>query len=230
MPGPSEWELALLPAVCEHDRQLADDSLFDLVPSPPLQARLVPILSRRGVTLGPALTRRPGVVEAITGIPGVGEVRLSPIGGTVGPGGPSWLAVLFAARIREGTPRPLDAVLEVVRGWLEARFSPLRLDRGRVEGAWCPGFSDLSVGGRKLVGVGFKLRRDAVLARAVVQLRPLREEELGVLDLCHRAFGPGVDGEVLTSLGEQLAQPQITRRRALLILGAAGARTEKIPG
>ncbi|MGC8474209.1 MAG: hypothetical protein ACP5PW_07380, partial [Candidatus Dormibacteria bacterium] len=156
---------------------------------------------------------------AISAVPGVGEVRLSPIGGTVGPGGPGWLSLMFAVHLPPGLPRPLDQVLDLVRSWLRDRLGVIDLQRGRVPGAWCPGFSDLSLAGRKLVGVGFKLRRDEALARAVICVRAPTAEELEALNSCHLAFGDGVTASSLTSLAEAVGRPGLTREASLRLLG-----------
>lgn len=203
----------------EHDPLLNPDRIFDLVPPEPRRALVLALLSRPGVTLGPSLTRRPEVVAAISAIPGVGEVRFSPIGGTVGPGGPGWVSILFAVHLPPGQPHPLDQVLNLVRSWLMDRLGGIDLQRGRVVGAWCPGFSDLAVAGRKLVGVGFKLRRDEVMARAVICVRAPTAEELETLSSCHLAFGEGVAATSLTSLAEALGRPGLTREASLQLLG-----------
>ncbi len=169
--------------------------------------------------MGPSLARRPEVVAAISAVPGVGEVRLSPIGGTVGPGGPGWLSILFAVHLSPGLPRPLDQVLDLVSSWLRQRLDGIDLQRGRVPGAWCPGFSDLALAGRKLVGVGFKLRREEALARAVICVQAPTAEELAVLNSCHLAFGEGVTASSLTSLAEALRRPGLTREVSLQLLG-----------
>lgn len=221
-----EWGVELLPPTDEADPRVAGEALFDLLPPGEMRARVLPLLSSPGVTLGPALGRRKEVVRAISQVPGVGEVRLSQIGGTIGPGGPAWLSLLFAARFRPGKPRPLDLGLGLVQLWLEGALPPLA--RGRIEGAWCPGFSDLAIGGRKLVGVGFKLRRDVLLARAVVAVRPLSPPELAVLDACHRTFGKQVQGAVLTSMAEVMGIADLSRAGALGRLGEGRAPTAKI--
>ncbi|MDA8393723.1 MAG: hypothetical protein M0T72_00545 [Candidatus Dormibacteraeota bacterium] len=203
----------------EDDPLLTSGRIFDLVPPEPGRAMLLPLLGRPGVTLGPSLARRSQVVAAISAIPGIGEVRLSPIGGTVGPGGPGWLSLLFAVRLPPGLPRPLDEVLDLVSSWLGDRLGGIDLQRGRVAGAWCPGFSDLGVTGRKLVGVGFKLRRDEALARAVICVRAPTDEELEALHRCHLTFGEGVAAPSLTCLADVLGRPGMTREAAMELLG-----------
>ena len=205
--------------MAEDDPLLGPERIFDLVPAHPARALVLALLSRPGVTLGPSLARRPEVVAAISAVPGVGEVRLSPIGGTVGPGGPGWLSLLFAVHLAPGLPRPLDDVLDLVSCWLRDRLDGIDLQPGRVPGAWCPGFSDLALAGRKLVGVGFKLRREEALARAVICVRAPTAEELAVLNSCHLTFGEGVTASSLTSLAEALRRPELTREVSLQLLG-----------
>jgi hypothetical protein len=79
--------------------------------------------SRAGVTLGSTLSRQPDVVDRIRQIPGIGTVRISRIAGTVGPGGEHWLGFLAAARLPGPIPRPLDALNQSLRAFLEDRKS-----------------------------------------------------------------------------------------------------------
>lgn len=213
--------MELAPIAQESEDRLQEDLPFELVPESPRRMLATPLSSPKGVTLGPSLRRHPGVVAAIRAIPGIGEVRLSRIGGTVGPGGPDWLSVLYAARLPEASSRPLDQLLDVVQAWWERRLGAL--DRGRVDGAWCPGFSDLSVGGRKLIGVGFKLRGDRALVRTVVGVRRPSDYDLARLDACHRAFGPGIDSDSMCWLTELLDVSDTVG-----LLGAPGPPAEKI--
>ena len=217
--GVPGWTVEQATCRCEDHPLLSPGRIFDLVPPEPGHALVLPLLSRPGVTLGPSLARRPQVVAAISAIPGIGEVRLSPIGGTVGPGGPGWLSLLFAVHLPPELPGPLDRVLDLVSSWLSDRLDGIDLERGRVAGAWCPGFSDLALGGRKLVGVGFKLRRDEALARAVICVRAPTDPELEALNSCHLAFGEGVATPSLTSLAEALGRPLLTREAAMELLG-----------
>ncbi|MGH7692835.1 MAG: hypothetical protein ACREOA_09010 [Candidatus Dormibacteria bacterium] len=188
--------------------------------------------SPEGVTLGSSLTRRPEVVAAIQAILGVGAVRTSHIGGTVGPGGGHWLGLFAVARLPDPCPRPLDQLTSSLRAYLEARLgeSGVQLQLGRVDGAWCPGFSDLSVRGRKLVGLGLRLTAGWGLVRGVVAVSPPGPAELQRLDACHRAFGPGLDPEKLISLAELPGLSGIDREAAIQLLGATvGAPAKMSP-
>ncbi len=230
---PDGWSARFDEPRSESDPVVAGAAALDLVPARPGEVLVMPLLTARGVTVGPATARQPGVLAALRAVPDLGEVRLSPIGGTIGPGGPEWLSLLMVARLPQPLARPLDVLLAVVRGTLERRLRRygLELIPGKVAGAWCPGFSDLSVGGRKLVGVGFKLTREAALIRAVVGLRRPETAHLRALDLAHRAFGPGIASDRLTWLGELTGMPGLTQSEAIsLVAGAGDPQPEKIWG
>ncbi|HUY53668.1 MAG TPA: hypothetical protein VMV23_00725 [Candidatus Nanopelagicaceae bacterium] len=215
----------------EADPELEDERVFQLVPDLPGQVLLCPLMNAPGVTLGSAIWRRPHLESAIRALEGIGEVRLSPIGGTVGPGGASWLSLLFVAHLPDPFPRPLDQLMAGFMAFLGQRLGPweVPLERGRVAGAWCPGFSDVSVGGRKLAGLGFKLRREAALIRAIIGVGPPSSTELAALDAAHRTFGDGVAAERLSWLGQILGMPGLDREGALrLLVGPEAARPGKI--
>ena len=225
------WKLRATEIRREADPELQSDLVRQLVPDLPGDVLLIPMASAAGVTLGSAVWRKPGLVEAIRNLPGIGEVRLSPIGGTVGPGGDSWLSLLFVAHPPEPFPRPLDQLMAAFMAFLDRGLMPwgVTLEKGRVDGAWCPGFSDVSVGGRKLAGLGFKLTRDAALVRAIVGVRAPSSAELEVLDAAHRTFGPGIRVERLCWLSQILELPDLDLAGALrLLVGRRPALPEKI--
>jgi hypothetical protein len=230
---PDGWSVRFHEPRSEDDELVAGAAALELVPGRAGEIVVVPLLTSQGVTVGPGPARQPGVVEAIRAIPDVGAVRLSPIGGTIGPGGPDWLSLLMVARLPQPLARPLDVLLAAVRETLEARLCQyqLELTPGRVAGAWCPGFSDLSVQGQKLVGVGFKLTREAALVRAVLGLREPEPAHLRALDLAHRVLGPGISSERLAWLGELTGMPRLSQRQAIrLFCGAQDPEPEKILG
>ncbi len=187
----------------------------------PGEVRLLLLRGRRGVTLGSALTRRPEVVERIRRVPDLGEVRLSRVGGTVGPEGENWLGLVGAAGLADPVPRPLDTLTQSIRIFLERRLRPfgVQLDAGKVEGAWCPGFSDLSVEGRKLVGLGYRLTPKLALIRGVVAVRAPGSEELEALHRCHLAFGPGIAASVMTALSHLDGLGSLDQAGAIQLLG-----------
>jgi len=217
----------------ETDQALLGDRALLFAPAQVGDTVAIPLRSSRGVTLGSGIWRKPGLEDAIRGIPGVGEVRLSPLGGTVGPGGPCWLGLLLVTRLSSLSPRPLDLLLRIVQEMLRTEVSRFgaTVEKGRVEGAWCPGFSDLSVAGRKLAGVGFKLTREIALVRLIIGVRPPGEAELSALDRCHRTFGLEVRPERLTWLAELMGRPGLDWESALLMIsGRAQPNPEKIKG
>ncbi|MHB1526291.1 MAG: hypothetical protein ACYDEA_05375 [Candidatus Dormibacteria bacterium] len=237
MPGVQEaghacsWRLRVGAVRREGDPELEGGLALKLVPDLPGEVLLIPLTSAAGVTLGSAIWRKPGLVEAIRGLPGLGEVRLSSIGGTVGPGGASWLSLLFVAHLPDPFPRPLDQLLAAFLAFLDGKLKPwaLILEKGRVEGAWCPGFSDVAVSGRKLAGLGFKLTRETALVRAILGVRPPSSVELETLDAAHRTFGPGVQGERLCWLSQLLELPDLDHDGALqLLVGRPPVQPEKI--
>ncbi|MHB1575459.1 MAG: hypothetical protein ACYCX9_02945 [Candidatus Dormibacteria bacterium] len=210
---------------------VAGSAGLGLAPGRPREIRVIPLRTVYGVTVGPGPARLPGVVDAIRKIPDIGAVRLSPVGGTIGPGGPDWLHLLMVASLPQPLTRPLDVLLAAALGTLERRLIRHRLELtpGKVTGAWCPGFSDLSVGGKKLVGVGFKLTREVALMRAVVGLRMPPPAHLLALDISHRTFGPGIAGDRLTWLGDLVGMPGLTQEEAIpLFAGEEDPRPEKI--
>ena len=79
----------------------------------------------------------------------------------------------------------------------------------RVEGAWCPGFSDLAVSGRKLAGLGFRVTRDRVVMRGVMAVRPMTDTDFDVLVRCHRLIGVELRRESAISLAEAAAAPHL---------------------
>ena len=86
---------------------------------------------------------------------------------------------------------PLDWMLHSLHRWFEAALRPFGVARSieRVEGAWCPGFSDVAVGGRKLAGLGFRVTRERVVMRGVMAVRPMSDADFDVLARCHRLIG-----------------------------------------
>lgn len=184
----------------------------------------------RGVTLGSSLTRQAGLVARVRQIPGLGKVRTSTIAGTVGPSGEHWLGFLAVAQLPQPCARPLDCLVWSLRAFLEQRLHPfgVRLEQGRVDGAWCPGFSDLGLAGRKLAGLGLRLAGGWGLVRGVVAVSPPGRRELECLDCCHRIFGPGLDFERLISLAELPGLAGIGREEAAALLGSVDQPTAKM--
>jgi hypothetical protein len=158
----------------------------------------------RRVGMGAGLAHRAELVDAVRGLPGLPGLHLGVSGGTFVVGGPGWLGLAAL-----GVPPPqqqmrLDWMTGALQAWLEAALGPLGLrpEMGRVEGAWCPGFSDVSVGGRKLVGLGFRVTRDWIATRGIMPIRPIDTADHELLAACHRLIGLEVRREASTSLVE----------------------------
>jgi hypothetical protein len=157
------------------------------------------------VTVGSGLARRPGIVDAVRALPGSPLVTTTTAGGTFVVGGPGWLAFSAVGRAPREGPLPLDWMCDALAAWFGARLGAAGLpgvQRGAVEGAWCPGFSDLNVEGRKLVGIGFRLTRERVLARGMIAVTRLEHDQLELLRGCHALIGKEVRREACTSLEE----------------------------
>src|SRR5450631_2585728 len=133
----------------------------------------------RRVAVGAGLARNSTLVEKVRRLPGVPAVVTSPAGGTFIVGGEAWLGLCAVGSPRAGQPMPLDWMLHSLRRWFDtalARFS-VQVTVGRVDGAWCPGFSDLAVRGRKLAGLGFRVTRERVVMRGVLAVRPMSDAD-----------------------------------------------------
>jgi hypothetical protein len=225
------WPVNVVGVGDEDEPQLESDPKAGLTAEPG-QISLRLLRGRPGVTLGSTLARQPEVVDRIRQIRGIGTVRISPIAGTVGPTGEHWLGFLAAARLPQPTAKPLDALNQSLLAFLQRRLEPygVRLKLGKVNGAWCPGFSDVGLGGRKLAGLGLRITKGWGLARGVVAVSPPDAEELQRLDQCHRAFGPGVNYATLTSLAEIPGLNGIDREAATRLLGGVAEAPEKMSG
>jgi len=230
-PGPEPWVTRWTEFRDEEDPGLSGDGPQLLAAERPMEVVAVPLRTAFGVTVGSGLWRQPGMVDAIRAIPGIGRVSLSPIGGTLGPGGQEWLHLMLVARPPDPFPRPLDSLMALTTGLLQAPLRPsgLRLVGGRIDRAWCPGFSDLAVDGRKLAGIGFKLTRELALVRVIVGLRRPPPERLAPLAASHQVAGFELDPEALSWLGDLLRMPDISADQAVRLLASASApEPEKI--
>ncbi|MGC2192460.1 MAG: hypothetical protein WA751_09025 [Candidatus Dormiibacterota bacterium] len=230
LPGTADpWPVQVVGVTDEDDPRLAADPRGGLTAKAG-EVTLQLLRTSKGVTLGSALARNPALVSQIRQIQGIGRVRTSTIGGTVGPGGEHWLSLLAVARLPDPCPRPLDRLTTALRGFLDDRLRSfgVHLELGRVEGAWCPGFSDLAVDGRKLVGLGLRLTAGWGLVRGVVAVSPPDQGELERLDACHRVFGPGLDYSRLTSLAELPGLSGTDREAAIRLLGESAELPAKM--
>jgi hypothetical protein len=158
----------------------------------------------RRVAMGAGLARNSELVDAVRHLPGVPAVVTSPVGGTFIVGGEAWLGLCAIGSPPAGQPMPLDWMFHSLRRWFELSLQPFGVvpTVERVEGAWCPGFSDIAVGGRKLAGLGFRVTRERVVMRGVMAVRPMSEADLDVLVRCHRLIGVEVRRGTAISLSE----------------------------
>ena len=165
----------------------------------------------RRVAVGAGLARNPDLLDAVRKLPGVSAVVTSPAGGTFIVGGEAWLGLCAIGSPPPGQPMPLDWMLHSLHRWFERALQPFSVVPavGRVDGAWCPGFSDIAVDGRKLAGLGFRVTRERVVMRGVLAVRPLSDADLDVLTRCHRLIGVEVRREAAISLSEAARSPHL---------------------
>jgi hypothetical protein len=189
---------------------------WELAPEPGTVALQLRTTLRR-VLVGAGLARRPELVEAVRNLPGVPGVATSPAGGTFIVGGPGWLGLCAIGTLPDMRRAPLDWMMDALRGWFVAALQPLgvAVQVGRVENAWCPGFSDIAVDGRKLVGLGFRVTRGVVVMRGVAATRPVSAADLALLQACHALVDLRVDPSTLTSLAEATGDDSWDDRRAI---------------
>jgi hypothetical protein len=163
----------------------------------------------RRVALGAGLARSAELVERVRQIECVPAVVTSPVGGTFIIGGDAWLGLCAIGVPGPGQPLPLDWMMRSLRRWFDASLATLGVttEVGRVEGAWCPGFSDIAVQGRKLAGLGFRVTRDWVVMRGVMAVQPMSAADLDVLVQCHRLINVEVRGDTAISLSEAAGLP-----------------------
>ena len=169
------------------------------------------------VLVGAGLARKAELVEAVRNLPGVATVATSPVGGTIVVGGPGWLGLCAIGTLPDARHAPLDWMLDALRCWFDAALRPLgvAVTTGRVDNAWCPGFSDVAAGGRKLAGLGFRVTRGLVVMRGVMATSPVSPADLAVLQATHRLLGLRVEAEALTSLAEATGDPGWDDARAI---------------
>jgi hypothetical protein len=165
----------------------------------------------RRVAVGAGLARNVDLLESVRAIDGVPGVVTSPAGGTFVVGGDAWLGLCAIGVPRPGQPLPLDWMLHSVHRWLQQalRLFGVSSGVGRVEGAWCPGFSDIVVSDRKLAGLGFRVTREWVVMRGVLAVRPMSAADLRLLTECHRLIGVEVHGSTAISLSEAACVPEL---------------------
>jgi hypothetical protein len=163
----------------------------------------------RRVAVGAGLARNAELMERVRQLEGVPAVVTSPAGGTFIVGGDAWLGLCAIGVPLPGQPLPLDWMVRSLHRWFDAALAPLGVNTevGRVEGAWCPGFSDIATHGRKLAGLGFRVTRDWVVMRGVMAVQPMSYADLDLLVRCHRLINVEVRGEAAISLSEASGLP-----------------------
>jgi len=163
----------------------------------------------RRVAVGAGLARRPELLAAVRALPGLPGLATSPAGGTFVIGGPGWLGLCAVGVPPPERAMPLDWINHSLSAWFRAALGGfgVRAVTGRVEGAWCPGFSDVAVDGRKLAGLGYKVTRDWVVMRGMMAVAPIAEDDMDLLVACHRLIGVEVVPAANTSLAEAAGAP-----------------------
>ncbi|MEO8897397.1 MAG: hypothetical protein ABI352_07400 [Candidatus Dormibacter sp.] len=165
----------------------------------------------RRVAVGAGLARNTELMERVREVEGVPVVVTSPAGGTFIVGGDAWLGLCAIGVPLPGQPLPLDWMVRSLHRWFDAALAPLgvKTQVGRVEGAWCPGFSDIATHGRKLAGLGFRVTRDWVVMRGVMAVQPMSDADLDVLVRCHRLINVEVRGDTAISISEASGLPRL---------------------
>ncbi len=189
---------------------------------PPGQVAVQLRTTMRRVLIGAGLARRPELVEAVRNLPGLPGLATSPVGGTFIVGGPGWLGLCAIGTLPDAHRAPLDWMMDSLQAWFEHALRPLgvTIAVGKVENAWCPGFSDIAVDGRKLVGLGFRVTRSVVVMRGVMPTRPISAADLALLQATHRLIDLRIDPGRLTSLAECTGDPTWDDARAIAHLRA----------
>lgn len=154
------------------------------------------------VCVGAGLARHPELLDRM-GETAAMAVAPSPAGGTVVVTGPGVLGFCAIAVPPQQAAFSLDWTLGKVARWFRAALATYEVEDvsvGKVEGAWCPGFSDIAVGGKKLVGLGFRVTKDWVVVRGVLPVIAYTEVELNALIKCHQLIGVEVRPEKFVAL------------------------------
>ncbi len=174
----------------------------------------------RRVAIGAGLARNEELVEAVRRLPGVAAVVTSPAGGTFVVGGQAWLGLCAIGTPPAGQPMPLDWMLHSLHRWFDRALDPFGVvaQVERVEGAWCPGFSDIAVQGRKLAGLGFRVTRERVVMRGVLAVLPMSDDDFDVLRRCHSLIGVEVRRDAGISLSEAAGSPGLDVAGAIEVL------------
>ena len=201
-------------------REVTGESLGDgppeipwhLTPAAPGSIALQLRTTVRRVAIGAGLARNDELVETVRALPGVPAVVTSPAGGTFVIGGEAWLGLCAIGVPVAGQPMPLDWMLHSLQAWFVQALRPFGVTPAveRVDGGWCPGFSDIAVDHRKLVGLGFRMTKDWVVMRGVMNVRPMSDTDFDVLQRCHRLIDVEIRRDAAISLAEAANVPALT--------------------
>jgi hypothetical protein len=138
--------------------------------------------------------RTPAVQDAHAELVAAGwPVLARPSGGGAVPQGPATLNLAVVAPIASGFR--IEDGYELICGMLAEALTRFEIDAvtGAVEGAFCDGSWNVTVGNRKLAGTAqrWSVRSGArtALMHAAVQLAPLPVSAWHALDIIHRAAG-----------------------------------------
>lgn len=166
----------------------------------------------RRVSMSGGLARRDDLLASVRALPGLPELITSPVGGTFMIGGTGWLGLCAVGVPPRGGGMPLDWMAGALSAWFRVALGGLgvAVTTGRVEGGWCPGFSDIAAGGRKLAGLGYRVTRDWVVMRGGMPIRPISGEDMDLLIACHRLIGVEVVPEANVSLAEAAGERDLT--------------------
>jgi hypothetical protein len=158
----------------------------------------------RRVAVGAGLARKLDLLAAVRALPGLPGLATSPAGGTFVIGGPGWMGLCAVGVPPPERGMPLDWMNDSLGAWFRTALAGFGVSAGtgRVEGGWCPGFSDVAVDGRKLIGLGYRVTRDWVVMRGMMAVAPIAEDDMDLLIACHRLIGVEVMPAANTSLAE----------------------------
>jgi hypothetical protein len=158
----------------------------------------------RRVAVGAGLARKLDLLAAVRALPGLPGLATSPAGGTFVIGGPGWMGLCAVGVPPPERGMPLDWMNDSLGAWFRTALAGFGVSAGtgRVEGGWCPGFSDVAVDGRKLIGLGYRVTRDWVVMRGMMAVAPIAKDDMDLLIACHRLIGVEVVPAANTSLAE----------------------------
>ena len=162
------------------------------------------------LAVGAGLARKQALVEQLRRLSRL-PVVTSPAGGTIVLTGPGVLGFAAIGVPPSGVAFGIDWMMSRVEAWFGAALAAVGVDGkvtvGKIDGAWCPGFSDIAVDGRKLVGVGFRVTRDWVVIRGVVPIQSYSDEEVEILAASHALLGVAIRPATFTSVQAESSNP-----------------------